>query len=283
LQRRPDRRIADEPTEIWLACSGGNAHGDAILAAGAPRVDRVKLGSWMSDAQIAASATRIPALLHISQGVIWPRSRRWVAMKVHRTRLARTPWVSFHLDLGWTFLAYRWSGPSPIPRWVARRWAVQSLRRLSAALPVPVLAENMPRWDRAGPAYVVDPTFIRGAIEEADCGFLLDLAHARVSADLRRESVHAYLERLPLDRVREIHISGPRPSAAHSGRLIDAHEPLRQEDLDLLAWTLKRTQPRAVTLEYSRQRGPLEAQLRSLRRVLALAPSGDQVRSLSSP
>ena len=149
---------------------------------------------------------------------------------------------------------------------------MRALRRLQVAATVPVLAENMPRWTRCRPAYVVDPAFISGVVQEAGCGLLLDLAHARVAARYQGEPVRDYLARLPLNRLVEIHVSGPRPlpasKGASGGRLFDAHEPVQEPDYALLAWVLERTRPRAVTLEYSKDRAQLKAQLDRLRRLL---------------
>jgi uncharacterized protein (UPF0276 family) len=249
---------------------------NALLASGEADVDRLKAGEWMDETQLAALVAQRPALLHVSEGVLWPRGRRWA---VDRARLARrvdAPWISVHLDIGWTTLAYRWAGPNPIWRALGKRWAVRSVRRLQAACPGGdepfVLVENMPRWSCHRPAYVVDPAFIASVVEETGCGLLLDLAHARVAAHYQGEPARDYLARLPLDLLVEIHVSGPRPlpasKGAGGGRLFDAHEPMQEVDYGLLAWVLERTSPRAVTLEYSKDRAQLQAQLCRLRGLL---------------
>jgi uncharacterized protein (UPF0276 family) len=233
---------------IWLAANGGNEHIEALLASGAVHVDRIKVGSWMSDVQLASH----PALLHISRGAIWPRGERW---------------ISVHLDIGLPYAIYYWPLAALLPRALAERWAVHTLQRWGAQSPVPLLAENMPPWKRDRPAYVFDPGFISCVIERVNCALLLDLAHARVSAHRRGEPARDYISQLPLDRLVEIHVSGPRPSTT-GDRLLDAHEPLQEEDYALLAWVLERAQPQAVTLEYGRDRAQLEAQLLRLQELL---------------
>jgi uncharacterized protein (UPF0276 family) len=263
-------------TEIWLAATGGRAHIDTLLASGEADVDRLKAGERMDETQLAALVAQRPALLHVSDGVLWPRGRRWAVDQARLARRVDAPWISVHLDIGWTPLAYRWAGPNPIWRALGKRWAVRSVRRLQAACPggaaLFVLVENMPRWTRHRPAYVVDPAFVAGVVEEAGCGLLLDLAHARVAAHFQGEPVHDYLTRLPLDRLVEIHVSGPRPlpdsKGAGGGWLFDAHEPMQEVDYGLLAWVLERTRPRAVTLEYSKDRAQLKMQLHRLRALL---------------
>ena len=77
--------------------------------------------------------------------------------------------------------------------------------------------------------------------------------------------VHDYLDRLPLDRVVQIHVSGPR---MRNGRLADVHEPLQEIDYALLDFILAKTCPQVVTLEYVRERDALREQLYRLASVL---------------
>jgi uncharacterized protein (UPF0276 family) len=261
---RKERQMSD----IWLGVTGGKPNVDALLAADEIDVDRLKAAEWMNDGQLAAVMAQRPVLLHLDYGVIWPRTRRWAAALAQHAQRADSPWLSVHLDLGWTFLAYRWPGPSPVPRTLARRWAVRSALRLRDVCPMPVLVENIPRWSRSRPAYTADPAFISQVVEESGCGLLLDLAHARVAAHYRGEPARDYLVRLPLDRLVEIHVSGPRPGPYPDGRLIDAHQPMQEVDYDLLAWLLARSRPRAVTLEYSKDRMQIKTQLVRLRALL---------------
>ena len=255
-------------SDPWLAVTGGKPHVDALLDAGEIEVDRLKAAEWMDESQLDAVIAQRPVLLHLDDGLIWPHSRRWAAALAQLARRTATPWLSVHLDLGWAFLAYRWPGPSLIPRAQAQRWAVRSVRRLQDVCSVPVLVENMPRWSRSRPAYTADPAFISAVVEESGCGLLLDLGHARIAAHYQGEPVHDYLARLPLDRLVEIHVSGPRPGPFRDGRLIDAHQPMQEVDYALLAWVLEQSEPRAVTLEYSKDRSQIKAQLVRLRALL---------------
>jgi uncharacterized protein (UPF0276 family) len=77
--------------------------------------------------------------------------------------------------------------------------------------------------------------------------------------------VYDYLDDLPLDRVVQLHVSGPR---MREGRLVDVHESLQETDYALLDFVLERTQPQVVTLEYIREREALREQLFRLRDIL---------------
>ena len=125
----------------------------------------------------------------------------------------------------------------------------------------------MPRSRPVGHPYLVDPTFITQVVTDANCYFLLDLAHARVTAAMRRQTVHDYIQELPLDRLVEIHVSGPR-QARNNGHWVDAHESMQEDDYDLLEWVLGLARPLAVSLEYWRDGALLKEQLLCLRKIL---------------
>ena len=74
-----------------------------------------------------------------------------------------------------------------------------------------------------------------------------------------------YLAQLPLARVRQLHVSSPRPVGE---TLADVHETLRPEDYRLLERVLEQTDPWAVTLEYRRDADALRTQLARLQEML---------------
>jgi uncharacterized protein (UPF0276 family) len=99
-----------------------------------------------------------------------------------------------------------------------------------------------------------------------DTYFLLDLAHAQVSASRLGFAPSDYVAQLPLERVQQLHVSGPRPV---DGTLTDVHETLRSADYSLLESVLERTDPWAVTLEYRRDAHTLATQLDRFRAMLS--------------
>ncbi len=255
---------------IWLAANGGNPFLEPLMAAGEVPVDRVKVGPWMGDAALTVTAAAHPLLLHISDGVVWPRGERWIREQLVRTEWMRVPWISAHLELNSRVLNYHWSFPPLIPRSLGLHWAVRTVQRWAKRSPVPVLVENMARSRPDGHPYLVEPAFICQVVQESDCFFLLDLAHAQVSAAMRGEAVQDYVRQLPLDRLVEIHVSGPRPHPKN-GRLVDAHQTLQETDYELLAWTLTLVRPRAVSLEYWLDGKEIKRQLLRLHEILESA------------
>ncbi len=117
------------------------------------------------------------------------------------------------------------------------------------------------------------PSVIGCVVKETGCGLLCDLAHASISALDLGMDVHDYIDALPMQAVREIHISGVRHFDARQidalrragvdavtlqariGRPMD-HLPMTGEDWELCTWAMKHIQagqwasPWVVASEY---------------------------------
>jgi uncharacterized protein (UPF0276 family) len=273
-----------------LGANGTEAMG-SLLSRGLPHlVDYLKVGPFMGREAIAALATRYPLMLHLDDTLSgWAAlSQETLQAILDLVELSGTPWTSEHI--GFNVAGVRLGAAlSPWPAAQALSWAqardniVRNARMLAERLPVPLILENVPLFPNWAHLHIAEPEFIREVIERVDCGLLLDLAHARVTATLLGCDPTAYLQRLPLDRVVELHLSGPRPIKELSARrqtwfwenahsvadrlpvdgetLVDVHETLREEDYALLAWTLDHARPKAVTIEYYFDADLLEAQL----------------------
>ena len=101
----------------------------------------------------------------------------------------------------------------------------------------PLAAENYNYYPTGLYEQICRPDFIAASLEEFSLGLVLDLAHAWVSAVNLGLAVEDYISELPLDKVREIHLSRP---FLHPRLAVDAHQAPEAEDFDLLALTLKR-------------------------------------------
>ncbi|MBI9014649.1 MAG: DUF692 family protein [Clostridiales bacterium] len=111
-----------------------------------------------------------------------------------------------------------------------------------------ILVENMPSTCLpSGYEALADPEFIKVVCEICDIGICLDVAHAEISAFHRNESIEEYINKLPLHRVKEIHLSNPQEI---NGELKDTHESLNERNYEFLLSILEKTSPRIVTLEY---------------------------------
>lgn len=102
--------------------------------------------------------------------------------------------------------------PILIPEAIAPMAA--GLRALRAATGLEVLPENPPGAAFVGPMHLLD--FFGQLAEAADTGLLIDCAHLWMFQRARGLHPLEALDRLPLDRVIELHIAGGRPTE-HAG------------------------------------------------------------------
>lgn len=120
--------------------------------------------------------------------------------------------------------------------------------------PERVIVENVPyRGPEGGRlAPCVDPNVIRRVVEETGCGLLLDLAHARLTCLALGLDAREYVARLPVARLRELHVTG----AQSDGQRLRDSMPMGEEDWQLVGWVLGRIgdghwpSPWALALEY---------------------------------
>jgi uncharacterized protein (UPF0276 family) len=240
--------------------ANGSEHLEAFIEAGQVQVDYLKVGAFLGRARIAHLKAHYPLLLHGSELALSARppldGTELVAV-LDYVALTGTPWYSVHLGFAVDKMApgdgdAPADGTGPLSVDEARRRIIRNARIL----------ENVPRFLNAAHDHVCEPDFIAEVVQAADTGFLLDLAHARVSAACLGYDLHDYLHRLPLDRTVEIHVSGPR---LVDGMLQDVHEPLCEADYNLVVWALQHTPARAITLEYWKDKNALREQLVRLR------------------
>ncbi len=235
-----------------------------------PPIDGIEVGPWFSPDEITSIQNqweRWPFQFHagsiLTRWRMWPRARRELQRYL---AVSHGEWISVHLELlPWHIyaLSAHWGihlNPPPLER--AIKTFTRTLNRLSRAVQLPILIENLPPLPVRKYNYAIDPEVITRILEKANAGMVLDIAHARIAAFYLGIDAEDYLASLPLDKVQQIHISGIRKE---DGVWQDSHESLRERDYELLQWTLERCQPRVVTLEYFREQGLLEEQLLRLR------------------
>lgn len=98
----------------------------------------------------------------------------------------------------------------------------------------------------------VNPELIADIINNTGTSLLLDLAHIRITALNLGIDAKAYIQKLPLDKLVELHITGIKP---YQGYLTD-HFELQPEDWDLFEWAMHQIhagiwqEPEYVAFEY---------------------------------
>lgn len=237
-----------------------------------PLVDLIEVNGW----SLAAGPPPLPTLLHnldldfslTAPGIL---GEAWAARVAEAVSRTGSPWFSLHLGFSAERVRFE-SHMLPVSALLDRATCLErttaAARFLRTRLQVPLLLENLDYCPEGAYEHVCQPDFIADAVAAVDCGLLLDLAHLRVSADWLGYQPRDYLQRLPLERVVEVHLSGPRRL---DGRLDDSHRELTGDDEELLMWLLSHCAPRAVVLEYERDAGRLRAQLLRLREIIATA------------
>ena len=138
--------------------------------------------------------------------------------------------------------------PVPISRASARHVAARS-REAEDRLELPFALENVTHYLVPGVASMDEADFIADVLEASDAGLLLDVNNVHVNALNYGLDPVAFLERLPLSRVVEIHVAG-HERFEEDALVIDTHgAPVVAPVLDLLAWAVARTGPVPVLLE----------------------------------
>jgi uncharacterized protein (UPF0276 family) len=215
------------------------------------------------------NASRIPFYFHggnIINGVsVVPGTLRRIKRYLEVTA---SPWLSLHI----TFLVpgvvkifrkRNWKFPSINPDRGTRGF-IQKVQKLASRVNVPILLENpdpIPLYEN----HEIQTDRINQILDATHSRLLLDIGHARLSAETLGMAAEEYILKLPLDRLDQVHVSGPR---MRDGRLFDAHEPLREVDYALLDFVLARSTPKVLTLEYVRRIDPLREQLNRLRGII---------------
>ena len=93
-----------------------------------------------------------------------------------------------------------------------------------------------------------EATFISSVVEESGCGLLLDVNNVYVNAFNHKYDAREFIEKLPLESVRYIHMAGHEQVS--DDLIIDTHgEAIIDPVYDLFEFTLSKIQPVPVLLE----------------------------------
>jgi len=168
-------------------------------------------------------AERYPLVMHgvsLSIGSTDPLDHDYLRqLKQLRDRIGAR-WVSDHLC--WTGVTGRNTHdllPLPFSEeallHVARR-----VREVQDFLQAPLVLENPSSYLEFAGTPLREWEFLKGVVELADCGILLDVNNVYVSAKNHGFSAEEYVRNVPLDRVVQIHVAGHTDYGTH---VIDSH------------------------------------------------------------
>jgi uncharacterized protein (UPF0276 family) len=122
-----------------------------------------------------------------------------------------------------------------------------------------VIVENIP-YRKTDDPYLrrrfarpcVEPEVFNVVLTDANCGFLLDISHARISAETLGIGEKEYIESMPLRWLRELHVTGME---LIEGKRQD-HMAMQESDWQMFEWMIGKiaageaAQPWIVAFEY---------------------------------
>jgi uncharacterized protein (UPF0276 family) len=239
-------------------------------------IDGIEVGPWLGPPQILEYRKNYPRHPFYFHGAdianrigLFSNSGERINRYLKATG---SPWVSLHLTFfppeeRRLFFKLGVRMPIPYPDRSTRQF-IKKVKALSRRIAVPIILENLDPLPISC-NYEVQPDRITNILEGTGCGLLLDIGHARLSAEYLGVAPEEYILNLPMSGIVQVHVSGPR---RRGEKLFDAHEPMQEVDYELLEFVLKRSHPRVVTLEYIREVDPLREQLIRLRRMMDRHP-----------
>lgn len=169
-----------------------------------------------------------------------------------------TPWHSEHLCFcGVEGVMLHDLLPLPFTEEAVEQ-AQRGVRELRDRIERPLAIENVSYYSQPGGVSAMDEvTFLQQVLQAADAKLLLDVNNVWVNSRNHGFDPYAFLDRIPADRVVQIHVAGP--TVRDDGLVIDTHgEAVRDECYDLLAHVLRRIGPVPVLLERDQNFPPFE-------------------------
>lgn len=223
-----------------------------------------------------AAAERFPLVTHgltAGFGAVEPLDEGYVRALKAFLHARKVPWHSEHLCFsGAAGVMLHDLMPLPFTTEAAQA-ASARIRELRDRLELPVVLENISYYATAGARSDAvqwdELQFVCEVLERADAKLLLDVNNVFVNARNHGFDPRAFIDRLPLDRVVQLHVAGHfvRPDQL----IIDTHgEPVREEVYQLLDYTLRRTGPVPVLLERDQNFPPFEELVAEVRRIAAI-------------
>jgi uncharacterized protein len=145
--------------------------------------------------------------------------------------------------------------------------AAARVREAADRLGRPVAVENITYYLVPGEASIDEADFLGEVLDRSGAGLLLDVNNVWVNGQNHGFDPLAFLKRLPLDRVVQLHVAG-HAWDEEDRVIIDTHgADMVDPVLDLCAWVVEQTGPVPVVLERDHHIPALEDLLGELGRV----------------
>lgn len=146
---------------------------------------------------------------------------------------------------------------TPIPKTNASLRVIRdNLQRVKDSVPTPIILENITESIRYPEDEFTDAEFLGRICEQNDVGLLLDVTNLYINSVNYRFDPLDVVQRLPKDRIVQLHFVGGR---IEDGRWIDSHDASTQEEIwQLLEAVLSVAPVKGVILERDEKIPPLD-------------------------
>jgi len=210
--------------------------------------------------QLHEIAERIPTITHglmMSLGAVDPLRDDYFAQLRPFVDTFGGPWHSDHLCFsGIDGALLHDLLPLPHTERSVRHVAAR-VREAADRLGRPMAVENISYYVQMGHEELDEPHFVRAVVEEADCGLLLDVNNIVVNAKNFGCDPWAWLERVPLERVVQLHVAGHEHWESFD-MVVDTHGATVEDDVyAMMQWVVERIGPVPVLLERDTNIPPL--------------------------
>ena len=212
----------------------------ALLAGGQIQLDRFKCPDWPD--MIAEAQSVLPVAVHFTLTAGSGKLKKKANWDFIAGLMAQTdtPYVNLHLaptlkDFP-DFCVADLSAAEDRKVFKAMRKDVRAAVREFGA--DRVIVENVPYRGHQDKVFrtAVEPERIQEILTDTGCGLLLDISHARISANYLGLEAFDYMEQLPVHQIKELHFTGLHDL---DGYLQD-HLPVLDEDWPVLEQVLDR-------------------------------------------
>ncbi|MCP4049665.1 MAG: DUF692 family protein [bacterium] len=124
-----------------------------------------------------------------------------------------------------------------------------------------ILVENNNYYPTDAYKYITDADFISEIVYDNDINFLFDIAHAKITALNKNINYQAYLNKLPLKKTVQVHLS----KHAFDEKACDAHDLPDADDIAEMMDFVRKYNIRYITPEYYKNIDTLIELLKNLR------------------
>lgn len=141
---------------------------------------------------------------------------------------------------------------------------IKSLQSICSSRNIKIAVENNNFYSTGAYQYITDPDFISEVVLDNNIQFVFDLAHAKITAHNKGQDYLDYFNKLPLERMIQIHISQydiNREGLAYDAHTLPDSQTLRESQNVIYDYA-----PEYITIEYYKESQGLISVLKQLQK-----------------